>query len=140
MLSFYSLPAECDSRASTHISALPQEVMVRLFRYLGPEDLCRCSQVCHTWAELVKTGSLWRHLYPVRWARGERPVTLFFSASSLHKMYREVQRSCILGQAPHLCNSDHVTSQGDGLSFKGSNKMRQACCSKNTINERVVRY
>lgn len=67
----HSHPTECDSHASTHISALPQEVLVRLFRYLGPEDLCRCSQVCRTWAEVVKTGSLWRHLYPVRWARGE---------------------------------------------------------------------
>ncbi|XP_027001045.1 F-box/LRR-repeat protein 5 [Tachysurus fulvidraco] len=62
---------ECDAPASTHISALPQEVLVRLFRYLGPEDLCRCGQVCRTWAEVVKTGSLWRHLYPVRWARGD---------------------------------------------------------------------
>ncbi|KAI5096100.1 F-box/LRR-repeat protein 5 [Silurus meridionalis] len=62
---------ECDGHASMHISALPQEVMVRLFRYLGPEDLCRCSQVCRSWAEVVKTGSLWRHLYPVRWARGD---------------------------------------------------------------------
>ncbi|TSL61159.1 F-box/LRR-repeat protein 5 [Bagarius yarrelli] len=62
---------ECDTRVRAHISALPQEVMVRLFRYLGPDDLCRCSQVCRPWAEAVKTGSLWRHLYPVRWARGD---------------------------------------------------------------------
>ncbi|KAF5897267.1 F-box/LRR-repeat protein 5, partial [Clarias magur] len=62
---------ERDTRTSTRISALPQEVLVRLFRYLGPEDLCRCSQVCRAWAEVVKTGSLWRHLYPVRWARGD---------------------------------------------------------------------
>lgn len=44
--------------------------MLRLFRYLGPEVLCRCSQVCSSWSELAKTSSLWRHLYPVRWARG----------------------------------------------------------------------
>ncbi|XP_062871710.1 F-box/LRR-repeat protein 5 [Trichomycterus rosablanca] len=62
---------EFEYHASTHISALPEEILVRLFRYLGPKDLCRCSQVCRTWAEVVKTGSLWRHLYPVRWARGD---------------------------------------------------------------------
>ncbi|XP_030642711.1 F-box/LRR-repeat protein 5 [Chanos chanos] len=56
---------------SKHISQLPTEVLLRMFRYLGPEDLCRCGQVCSTWAELAKTGSLWRHLYPVRWARGD---------------------------------------------------------------------
>lgn len=49
--------------------------MLRLFRYLGPEDLCRCSQVCSSWSELAKTGSLWRHLFPVRWARGKRRKT-----------------------------------------------------------------
>ncbi|KAI7793953.1 F-box/LRR-repeat protein 5 [Triplophysa rosa] len=53
------------------IFALPQEVVLRVFRYLGPEDLCRCGQVCSTWAQVVKTGSLWRHLYPVRWARSD---------------------------------------------------------------------
>ncbi|XP_044054585.1 F-box/LRR-repeat protein 5 isoform X1 [Siniperca chuatsi] len=56
---------------STHISQLPTEIMLRLFHYLGPEDLCHCSQVCSSWSELAKTGSLWRHLYPVRWARGD---------------------------------------------------------------------
>ncbi|KAM9384724.1 F-box/LRR-repeat protein 5 [Pholidichthys leucotaenia] len=56
---------------STHISQLPTEIILRLFHYLGPEDLCRCSQVCSSWSELAKTGSLWRHLYPVHWARGD---------------------------------------------------------------------
>ncbi|XP_020774393.2 F-box/LRR-repeat protein 5 [Boleophthalmus pectinirostris] len=60
-----------NGNAQTHISQLPTEIMLRLFHYLGPEDLCRCSQVCSSWSELVKTGSLWRHLYPVRWARGD---------------------------------------------------------------------
>ncbi|XP_017566971.2 F-box/LRR-repeat protein 5 isoform X3 [Pygocentrus nattereri] len=63
--------AERENRTYTHISALPEEVLVRLFQFLGPEDLCRCSQVCSTWAQVVKTGLLWRHLYPVRWARGD---------------------------------------------------------------------
>ncbi|KAM9761682.1 F-box/LRR-repeat protein 5 [Menidia menidia] len=62
---------EKNRNSSTYISQLPAEIMLRLFRYLGPSDLCRCSQVCSAWAELAKTGSLWRHLYPVRWARGD---------------------------------------------------------------------
>ncbi|XP_060934068.1 F-box/LRR-repeat protein 5 isoform X2 [Limanda limanda] len=65
----YELDKKKDS--STHISQLPTEIMLRLFYYLGPQDLCRCSQVCSSWSELAKTGSLWRHLYPVRWARGD---------------------------------------------------------------------
>ncbi|KAM6963079.1 F-box/LRR-repeat protein 5 [Aplochiton taeniatus] len=57
--------------SSTHVSHLPTEVLLRLFSYLGPEDLCHCSQVCSTWGQLTKTGSLWRNVYPVRWARGD---------------------------------------------------------------------
>ncbi|KAL2089529.1 hypothetical protein ACEWY4_014217 [Coilia grayii] len=56
---------------STHISQLPVEVLLKVFQFLGPEDLCRCGQVCATWSNVTKTGSLWRHLYPVRWARGD---------------------------------------------------------------------
>lgn len=62
---------EKNGNSSVHISQLPTEIILRLFSYLGPEDLCRCSQVCSSWSELAKTGSLWRHLYPVRWARGK---------------------------------------------------------------------
>ncbi|XP_019936959.2 F-box/LRR-repeat protein 5 [Paralichthys olivaceus] len=65
----YELEKKKDS--STHISQLPTEIMLRLFHYLGPQDLCRCSQVSSSWSELAKTGSLWRHLYPVHWARGD---------------------------------------------------------------------
>ncbi|XP_020486512.1 F-box/LRR-repeat protein 5 [Labrus bergylta] len=62
---------EKNRNSSTHISQLPTEIMLRLFHYLSPESLCRCSQVCSSWSELAKTGSLWRHLYPVHWARGD---------------------------------------------------------------------
>ncbi|XP_059396329.1 F-box/LRR-repeat protein 5-like [Carassius carassius] len=58
-----------DERVS--VSVLPQELLLRVFRFLGPEDLCRCGQVCSVWDQVSKTGSLWRHLYPVRWARGD---------------------------------------------------------------------
>uniref|UniRef100_A0A672PKX9 F-box and leucine-rich repeat protein 5 n=1 Tax=Sinocyclocheilus grahami TaxID=75366 RepID=A0A672PKX9_SINGR len=62
-----------DERGSglASVSVLPQELLLRIFRFLGPEDLCRCGQVCSVWAQVAKTGSLWRHLYPVRWARGD---------------------------------------------------------------------
>ncbi|XP_018100147.1 F-box/LRR-repeat protein 5 isoform X1 [Xenopus laevis] len=58
-------------KSSSSISSLPPEVMLNIFTYLNPQDLCRCSQVNTEWAQLAKTGSLWRHLYPVLWARGD---------------------------------------------------------------------
>lgn len=53
------------------VSSLPQELLLRIFRFLGPQDLCCCAQVCSVWTQVTRTGSLWRHLYPVRWARGD---------------------------------------------------------------------
>ncbi|XP_075050783.1 F-box/LRR-repeat protein 5 isoform X2 [Mixophyes fleayi] len=55
---------------TTSISHLPPEVMLNIFSYLNAQELCRCSQVNSKWAQLAKTGSLWKHLYPVLWARG----------------------------------------------------------------------
>ncbi|XP_061095863.1 F-box/LRR-repeat protein 5 [Conger conger] len=52
------------------VPLLPPEVLLKVFRYLGPDDLCRCGQVCTVWSHLARTGSLWKHLYPLRWARG----------------------------------------------------------------------
>ncbi|KAM4809545.1 F-box/LRR-repeat protein 5 [Rhinophrynus dorsalis] len=58
-------------QSTTSISHLPPEVMLNIFSYLNPQDLCRCSQVNTKWAQMAKTGSLWKHLYPVLWARGD---------------------------------------------------------------------
>uniref|UniRef100_A0A8C5P6S5 F-box/LRR-repeat protein 5 n=1 Tax=Leptobrachium leishanense TaxID=445787 RepID=A0A8C5P6S5_9ANUR len=58
-------------QSSTSISHLPPEVMLNIFSYLNPQELCRCLQVNTKWAQLAKTGSLWKHLYPVLWARGD---------------------------------------------------------------------
>ncbi|KAE8629190.1 hypothetical protein XENTR_v10000390 [Xenopus tropicalis] len=58
-------------KSSASICNLPPEVMLNIFSYLNPQDLCRCSQVNTKWAQLARTGSLWRHLYPVLWARGD---------------------------------------------------------------------
>ncbi|NXU58585.1 FBXL5 protein, partial [Turnix velox] len=54
---------------TTNITNLPPEVMLTIFSYLNPQELCQCSQVSTEWLQLAKTGSLWKHLYPVCWAR-----------------------------------------------------------------------
>ncbi|XP_053560100.1 LOW QUALITY PROTEIN: F-box/LRR-repeat protein 5 [Bombina bombina] len=71
----YSVDEKADKETKvqppgTPISQLPPEVMLNIFSYLNPQDLCRCSQVNTKWAQLAKTGSLWKHIYPVFWARG----------------------------------------------------------------------
>ncbi|XP_006884582.1 PREDICTED: F-box/LRR-repeat protein 5 [Elephantulus edwardii] len=72
----YSVDEKADkesevSEHATNISHLPPEVMLSIFSYLNPQELCRCGQVSTKWAQLAKTGVLWKHLYPVHWARGD---------------------------------------------------------------------
>lgn len=71
MLKIFFFISEAEvSEHSTGITHLPPEVMLSIFSYLNPQELCRCSQVSTKWSQLAKTGSLWKHLYPVHWARG----------------------------------------------------------------------
>uniref|UniRef100_A0A8D0H9K8 F-box/LRR-repeat protein 5 n=1 Tax=Sphenodon punctatus TaxID=8508 RepID=A0A8D0H9K8_SPHPU len=72
----YSVDEKADQETevtgqTTNITHLPPEVMLTIFSYLDPQELCRCSQVSTKWSQLAKTGFLWKHLYPVRWARGD---------------------------------------------------------------------
>ncbi|KFM07415.1 F-box/LRR-repeat protein 5, partial [Aptenodytes forsteri] len=72
----YSVDEKADQETevtghTTNITNLPPEVMLTIFSYLNPQELCQCSQVSTEWSQLAKTGSLWKHLYPVRWARGD---------------------------------------------------------------------
>lgn len=50
--------------------SLPPEVLLKISSYLGPQDLCRLSQVHSSLSNLVFDGSLWSSLHPVRWAEG----------------------------------------------------------------------
>lgn len=50
---------------------LPVEVLVEIFRYLTPPDLCRCAQVSLAWNAAAFAPCLWSSLYPVQWARGQ---------------------------------------------------------------------
>ncbi|KAJ7329374.1 hypothetical protein JRQ81_015548, partial [Phrynocephalus forsythii] len=62
---------ETEETEQASIINLPSEVMLTIFSYLSPQELCRCSQVNTKWSQIAKTGFLWKHLYPVRWARGD---------------------------------------------------------------------
>lgn len=52
------------------IENLPDEVMLKVFSHLNPQELCRSAQVSRRWNSLAMDGSLWMELYPVSWAKG----------------------------------------------------------------------
>lgn len=49
------------------VSRLPNELLLQIFSYLSPRDLCRCAQVCRQWSRVSWDGLLWQRLHPVRW-------------------------------------------------------------------------
>ncbi|XP_002740142.1 F-box/LRR-repeat protein 5-like [Saccoglossus kowalevskii] len=49
---------------------IPPEIILKIFGFLGPKDLCRCAMVCHSWSKLALSGKLWQCLHPVRWIKG----------------------------------------------------------------------
>jgi len=49
---------------------LPPEIILKVFKYLSPRDLCRCAQVHSLFSKVAYDGSLWRHLHPVEWLTG----------------------------------------------------------------------
>ena len=50
---------------------LPTEILMTIFSYLDPRDLCRVSQVCLAWNTVAMDHQFWRELWPVKWAAGE---------------------------------------------------------------------
>ncbi|XP_038054094.1 F-box/LRR-repeat protein 5-like [Patiria miniata] len=53
------------------IAGLPSEVLLQIFSYLNPKELCRCAQVNSQWSQLAMDGALWKNILPVRWAQGD---------------------------------------------------------------------
>lgn len=56
---------------ATGIDNLPDELLLKVFSHLNPQELCRSSQVSRRWNRLAMDGSLWTELYPVSWAKGD---------------------------------------------------------------------
>lgn len=50
---------------------MPSEIILKVFRYLSPRDLCRCAQVHSLFSKIAFDGSLWQHLHPVKWLTGQ---------------------------------------------------------------------
>jgi F-box/leucine-rich repeat protein 5 len=60
-----------ESIPATSVTDLPPEITIKIFSFLGPKDLCRSAQVCKDWSKLAVDSSLWHHIHPRRWAKGD---------------------------------------------------------------------
>lgn len=56
-------PAFTRTKASD-LSRLPDELLLKIFRYLSPSELLVCAQVCRQWTTITKESSLWKPLLP----------------------------------------------------------------------------
>ena len=52
-------------------AVLPSEILLKIFKYLQPRELCRCAQVSRMWSSVAMDPELWAVLHPSRWGRGE---------------------------------------------------------------------
>ncbi|ELT98513.1 hypothetical protein CAPTEDRAFT_207606 [Capitella teleta] len=50
---------------------LPPEISLKIFGYLGPQDLCRAAQVSREWNSFCLEPCLWSRILPVQWAHGQ---------------------------------------------------------------------
>jgi len=50
---------------------LPYEILLKIFKYLQPKDLCRCAQVSKFWSVVALDMNLWSVLHPSKWGRGD---------------------------------------------------------------------
>ncbi|KXJ10444.1 F-box/LRR-repeat protein 5 [Exaiptasia diaphana] len=73
-----SSDSETDENSKTHstitnietqpkLVKYPPEIILKIFSYLNPKDLCRAAQVCRKWSFLARDGQLWQELFPARW-------------------------------------------------------------------------
>jgi len=61
---------ESVAEVTAPILHLPPEVILQVFKYLSPQDLCHCAQVNSVFSKAAFDGSLWHHLHPVKWFLG----------------------------------------------------------------------
>ena len=64
------LESVAEVATSPPILHVPPEVLLQIFKYLSPQDLCRCAQVNPVFSKAAFDGSLWHHLHPVKWFSG----------------------------------------------------------------------
>ena len=46
-----------------HVSLLPKQVAVNIFRFVDLQDLVNCSRVCRTWKEITQATVLWSRVF-----------------------------------------------------------------------------
>ena len=54
------------------MSQLAPETLVRIFSYLDPRSLARCSSTCRLWHELLQSDTTWRNAFSVAFGLEER--------------------------------------------------------------------
>ena len=57
-----------DFRSGDNITAMPRDIMVKIFSHLGPLDIPVLSLVCKQWKRSATEPALWRHYSLQRWS------------------------------------------------------------------------
>jgi hypothetical protein len=75
------------SNDSDIISLLPEEIILKVLRYLNDEDLCRCAAVSKLWLRMTNDDTLWMELLQ----RLVSDVNDVFDRCPIYKMYQRIR-------------------------------------------------
>ncbi|XP_050305774.1 F-box only protein 6-like [Anthonomus grandis grandis] len=45
---------------------IPEEILLKIFTYLDPKDILKCSLVCKTWFNITRSNILWHEIYNLK--------------------------------------------------------------------------
>lgn len=96
---------------------IPEEVLLHIISFITPQDLLKCSFVCHKWNQLIKSHALWAVIYKRRYNRRARKLPWYFYYSLLSENYFDTN---LLknGSGEEAFNYWTISSYGDGFTVE----------------------
>ncbi|CAF1183879.1 unnamed protein product [Rotaria sp. Silwood1] len=91
-------------RNRSPISQIPEEILLRLFKYyLNPYDLFNsCIHVNKHWKYIIKDKTIWNIVNPINWARGQFDSNIPFEETNIDQHHYDLCARKIFDSCPNL--------------------------------------
>lgn len=87
--------ADLKLKRGLDLTRIPEEVILKIFKYLSPSELLVCAQVCHKWSAVSQDSCLWEPLLPYLPKRVRDNLTFKETKEEGFDWKREVIKRCI---------------------------------------------
>ncbi|XP_066019201.1 F-box only protein 15 isoform X2 [Pocillopora verrucosa] len=99
--------ADLKLKRGLDLTRIPEEVILKIFKYLSPSELLVCAQVCHKWSAVSQDSCLWEPLLPYLPKRVRDNLTFKETKEEGFDWKREVIKRCI-----HARNEEILRKRG----------------------------